>query len=103
MTVADMGAWQAALPGLIVAGTALVVMTLDLFMRGPDDGWLRVALDEDSGIKLDAFRERLRKFHPERVVPWLAHRLEQGGGGLPEAERGNRLSCPPSDSSRATS
>src|SRR6185369_10191199 len=32
----EMGAWQAALPGLIVAGTALVVMTLDLFMRGPD-------------------------------------------------------------------
>ena len=56
-----------------------------LFMRGPDDGWLRVKLKEDSGIKLDEFRERLRKVLPERVVPWLAHRLEQGGGGrLPE-------------------
>ncbi len=56
-----------------------------LFMRGPDDGWLRVALNEDSGIKLDEFRERLRKALPERVVPWLAHRLEVGvgGGGLP--------------------
>ncbi len=32
-----------------------------LFMRGPDDGWLRVALSKDSGIKLDEFRERLRK------------------------------------------
>ena len=50
-----------------------------LFMRGPDDGQLRVALDEDSGIKLDEFRERLRKVLPERVVPWLAQRLEQGG------------------------
>ena len=29
-----------------------------LFMRGPDDGQLRVALTEDSGIKLDEFRER---------------------------------------------
>ncbi|MGE5757112.1 MAG: efflux RND transporter permease subunit, partial [Planctomycetaceae bacterium] len=59
-----------------------------LFMRGPDDGWLRVALNEDSGIKLDEFRERLRKVLPQRVVPWLAHRLEEGGGagGLPEAE-----------------
>ncbi len=59
-----------------------------LFMRGPDDGWLRVALNEDSGIKLDEFRERLRKVLPERVVPWLAQRLEQGGGsgGLPKAE-----------------
>ena len=56
-----------------------------LFMRGPDDGWLRVALNEDSGIKLDEFRERLRKVLPERVVPWLAQRLEKGGGqgGLP--------------------
>ena len=32
-----------------------------LFMRGPDDGQLRVALTEKSGIKLDKFRERLRK------------------------------------------
>ena len=57
-----------------------------LFMRGPDDGWLRVKLKEDSGIKLDEFRERLRKVLPERVVPWLAERLEQGGGagGLPK-------------------
>ena len=59
-----------------------------LFMRGPDDGWLRVALNEDSGIKLDEFRERLRKVLPERVIPWLAHRLEVGGGGggLPQDE-----------------
>ncbi len=55
-----------------------------LFMRGPDDGQLRVALREKSGIKLDAFRERLRKVLPERVIPWLANRLEQGG--LPEEE-----------------
>ena len=50
-----------------------------LFMRGPDDGQLRVALTEDSGIKLAEFRERLRKVLPERVIPWLAKRLEQGG------------------------
>ena len=55
-----------------------------LFMRGPDDGQLRVALREGSGIKLDEFRERLRKVLPERVVPWLEKRLEQGG--LSEAE-----------------
>jgi multidrug efflux pump subunit AcrB len=40
-----------------------------LFMRGPDDGQLRVALREDSGIRLDEFRERLRKILPERVIP----------------------------------
>jgi multidrug efflux pump subunit AcrB len=55
-----------------------------LFMRGPDDGQLRVALREESGIKLAEFRERLRKVLPERVIPWMAHRLEQGG--LPREE-----------------
>ncbi|HEV3163393.1 MAG TPA: efflux RND transporter permease subunit [Isosphaeraceae bacterium] len=50
-----------------------------LFMRGPDDGQLRVALREGSGIKLDQLRERLRKALPERVIPWLATRLERGG------------------------
>jgi multidrug efflux pump subunit AcrB len=57
-----------------------------LFMRGPDDGWLRVALAEDSGIKLDLFRERLRDVLPERVIPWMAQRLQQGGEGLPPDE-----------------
>ena len=58
-----------------------------LFMRGPDDGQLRVALRENSGIKLAEFRERLRKMLPERVIPWLAERLEQGGLSHGEAER----------------
>jgi multidrug efflux pump subunit AcrB len=57
-----------------------------LFMRGPDDGQLRVALTDDSGIKLDEFRERLRKVLPERVVPWLTSRLEQGGLAPEEAK-----------------
>jgi multidrug efflux pump subunit AcrB len=55
-----------------------------LFMRGPDDGQLRVALREESGIKLDDFRQRLRTVLRQRVIPWLAKRLEQGG--LSEAE-----------------
>jgi multidrug efflux pump subunit AcrB len=50
-----------------------------LFMRGPDDGQLRVALHEDSGIKLAEFRERLRRILPERLTPWLTDRLVQGG------------------------
>jgi multidrug efflux pump subunit AcrB len=56
-----------------------------LFMRGPDDGQLRVAFREESKIKLDEFRERLRKVLPERVVPWLAERLEKGGLSRREA------------------
>ena len=58
-----------------------------LFMRGPDDGQLRVALTEDSGIKLEEFRERLRKLLPERLIPWLATRLEQRGLSESEAKR----------------
>ncbi len=58
-----------------------------LFMRGPDDGWLRVKLKEDSKIKLDEFRERLRKVLPERVGPWLANRLETGGLSKDEAQK----------------
>ncbi len=58
-----------------------------LFMRGPDDGMLRIALTEDSGIKLAEFRERLRTILPERVIPWLAQRLEKGGLSPEEAER----------------
>ncbi len=44
-----------------------------LFMRGPDDGQMRVALREGSGIHLAAFRERLRKVLPEQLDP-LVHR-----------------------------
>ncbi|HET6879785.1 MAG TPA: efflux RND transporter permease subunit [Pirellulales bacterium] len=62
-----------------------------LFMRGPDDGQLRVALNEESGIRLDEFRERLREVLPERIVPWLAKRLEQGGLSNTEAERQAKL------------
>ena len=59
-----------------------------LFMRGPDDGWLRVKLKEDSGIVLDEFRERLRKVFPEQGrVPWMARRLETGGLASGEAQQ----------------
>src|SRR5262249_12386056 len=58
-----------------------------LFMRGPDDGWMRVALREGSGIRLDEFRERMRKVLPGRLVPWMAGRLEKGGLPRAEAER----------------
>jgi multidrug efflux pump subunit AcrB len=58
-----------------------------LFMRGPDDGQLRIKLREDSGIKLAQFRERLRKVLPERVTPWLETRLASKGVPKTEARR----------------
>ena len=52
---------------------------LVLFMRGPDDGQMRVALREGSGVRLDEFRERLRRALPEKVKPWLVDLLEREG------------------------
>jgi multidrug efflux pump subunit AcrB len=63
-----------------------------LFMRGPDDGQLRVALAEKSGIKLDEFRERLRRALPDKVIPWLAARLEHGGLTKERSEKQAKLS-----------
>jgi multidrug efflux pump subunit AcrB len=62
-----------------------------LFMRGPDDGQLRVALREESGIRLDQFRETLRKVLKDKVVPWMEKRLEQGGLSSADARRQAKL------------
>ena len=76
-----------------------------LFMRGPDDGQLRVALREGSGIKLDEFRERLRKALPERLSPGWPKRLLETGLGAGPKDRGEQQAktVRPSASSRATS
>jgi len=50
-----------------------------LFMRGPDDGQLRVQLMEDSGVRLDEFRKRLRKALPDKIRPWFAEVLQKDG------------------------
>ena len=50
-----------------------------LFMRGPDDGQMRVQLREGSGVGIDALRERLRKALPDKLVPWFARRLREEG------------------------
>jgi multidrug efflux pump subunit AcrB len=58
-----------------------------LFMRGPDDGWLRAKFREDSGVDLFAFRERMRDVLPRRVVPWMAELLQKHGVDRSEAAR----------------
>lgn len=50
-----------------------------LFMRGPDDGWMRAKFREGAKINLFEFQERMRKLLPERVIPWMAKLLEQHG------------------------
>ncbi|MFM7540290.1 MAG: efflux RND transporter permease subunit [Planctomycetota bacterium] len=57
-----------------------------LLMRGPDDGMLRVALREGSGVALDSLRERLRKVLPEEIAPWLAGEFARLGVDRPTAE-----------------
>ncbi|HZZ29106.1 MAG TPA: efflux RND transporter permease subunit [Pirellulales bacterium] len=52
---------------------------LILFMRGPDDGQMRIALNENFDVRLDELRERLRKLLPEKIKPWLAELLQQKG------------------------
>ncbi|HEY2760085.1 MAG TPA: efflux RND transporter permease subunit, partial [Pirellulales bacterium] len=52
---------------------------LILFMRGPDDGQMRIALNERFGVKLDQLREKLRTELPDKIKPWLAELLERKG------------------------
>ncbi|CAN5358159.1 efflux RND transporter permease subunit [soil metagenome] len=63
-----------------------------LFMRGPDDGQIRVALREGSGVSVAGLRDRLRKKLPETLIPWLTERLEKEGYSKEEAKlRGNQM------------
>ena len=69
-----------------LAATNTATNNMLLFMRGTDDGELRVRLREDSGIRLDALRERLRKVLREQIVPWLTRVLEKEGWTPQEAQ-----------------
>jgi multidrug efflux pump subunit AcrB len=57
-----------------------------LFMRAPDDAQMRVALVEDSGIRLSEFREQLRDVLPKKLGPWLAGELRNLGLSERDAE-----------------
>jgi multidrug efflux pump subunit AcrB len=50
-----------------------------LFMRGPDDAQMRVALREGSGIHLPSLRETLRRELPDKLKTWFTRRLEREG------------------------
>jgi multidrug efflux pump subunit AcrB len=51
---------------------------LILFMHGPDDAQLRIALKEGR-VHLAEFREKLRQLLPEKVRPWLIDLLRKVG------------------------
>ena len=50
-----------------------------LFMRGPDDGWMRAKFRAEAGINLFHFQERMRQILPERIIPWMAQILQEHG------------------------
>ncbi|MCY2987344.1 MAG: efflux RND transporter permease subunit [Planctomycetota bacterium] len=74
-----------------LAATNTATNNLLLFMRGTDDGQLRVRLQPDTHVRLSDLRDRLRKALPEEVVPWLAGVLEQTGWSHEEAQARARL------------
>jgi len=57
-----------------------------LFMRGPDDGQMRVQLREGAGLSIFALQEKLRKALPKRLKPWLTGVLYKEGYSPEEAE-----------------
>ncbi len=57
-----------------------------LFMRGPDDGQMRVMLRDGSGVGVFDLQEKLRKALPERLKPWLTGVLVKEGYTAQEAE-----------------
>ena len=63
-----------------------------LFMRGPDDGWLRARFREGAGIDLAEFRERMRKLLPKKIIPWMVTVLEKHGV-MPEVAKQRAQSC----------
>ena len=68
-----------------MAATNTATNNMLLFMRGPDDGQIRVRLLEGSGVRLGDLRERLRKTLPEQLVPWTKEELQRAGYSTEES------------------
>jgi len=69
-----------------MAATNTATNNMLLFMRGPDDGQIRVRLSEGSGLRVADLRERLRKALPEQLVPWTKEELQRDGYSADEAQ-----------------
>jgi multidrug efflux pump subunit AcrB len=59
-----------------VTAPTYTVNTIYLWTGGVDQAVMRIALRKDSGLRVAKLKEDLRKELPERLEPWLAHRLE---------------------------
>ena len=84
--------------GLI--GSSYPINTIFLWIRGPEEAVLRVALKPGSGVRIEELKQRLREQLPRRLGEWLEGQLR--ADGLPSekiAERvaGLRFSFEPAD------
>ncbi|HEX7447305.1 MAG TPA: efflux RND transporter permease subunit, partial [Pirellulales bacterium] len=80
--------------------TSYTINNMYLWMRGPEEAVLRVALKDGSEIELAEFQETLREYLPPRLRKWLAARLRREGvaeGQIAARLRGLRLSFEPAD------
>jgi multidrug efflux pump subunit AcrB len=84
--------------GLI--GSSYPINTVYLWMRGPEEAVLRVALKPNSGIRIEELKERLRRNLPERLGDWLRQRLaveKVPPDQVAERVRGLKFSFEPAD------
>ncbi len=63
--------------GLI--GSSYPINTIFLWMRGPEEAVLRVALKPDSGTRVEELKHRLREKLPRRLGEWLEEQLRAEG------------------------
>ncbi len=84
--------------GLI--GSSYPINTVYLWMRGPEEAVMRVALKPGSGVRIEELKERLRRSLPERLGGWLRQKLaaeKLTGAEIAGRVRGLKFSFEPAD------
>jgi multidrug efflux pump subunit AcrB len=84
--------------GLI--GSSYPINTIYLWMRGPEEAVLRVALRPGSGVRVEGLKARLRQELPRRLGDWLRERLRAENLSADDVEarvRGLQFSFEPAD------
>jgi multidrug efflux pump subunit AcrB len=80
--------------------SSYTINTIYLFMRGPEEAVLRVALKHNSGLSVEALKHRLRDELPRRLQKWVRARLLSQGLTADKADaqaRGLKFSFEPAD------
>jgi len=80
--------------------TSYTINNMYLWMRGPEEAVLRVALNNDAGTDIEELKETLRQSLPRRLGEWLERRLRREGLSdevIAQRLSGLRLSFEPAD------